>query len=204
MKRPEPVTMETPRTKVVPLSPNHAPDLFRVGAEEEIWTYLSGEPFAIQADAEAYIAAVLEARQQQSRIAFAVLDRESGLVVGTTSYYDIRLEHAALEIGHTWYSRAARRTHINTETKFLLLRHAFEELLANRVQFLTDTRNLRSQQAIQRIGAKSEGVLRAHKTYPNGYVRDSAVFSIISSEWPVVASHLRETMDGGAGTGTRS
>ena len=131
------------------------------------------------------------ARQQQTgTVTFSVYDNVSGKLAGGSSYLDIRLNHAALEIGYTWYGKGFRRTHVNTATKLLLLEHAFEALGANRVQLQTDARNESSQVAMARIGAVREGTLRRHKVYPDGYVRDSVVFSVIKDEWAVIKSRL--------------
>jgi RimJ/RimL family protein N-acetyltransferase len=102
--------------------------------------------------------------------------------------------HRRVEIGHTWLAKSAWRTPINTEAKFLLLRHAFETLACNRVQLKTDSRNLRSQAAIERIGAKREGVLRSHMVLPDGHVRDTVMFSILGAEWPAVKARLEQMM----------
>ena len=108
---------------------------------------------------------------------------------------DIQVENRSLEIGGTWYGVAYQHTPVNTESKFLLLRHAFEDLGCVRVQLKTDSRNLRSQRAIERLGAIKEGVLRNHMILPDGFLRDSVYYSIIDREWPGVKAHLDDLMD---------
>ncbi|HRJ48186.1 MAG TPA: GNAT family protein, partial [Opitutaceae bacterium] len=125
---------------------------------------------------------------------FAVIRRADGRAVGSTSYLDIAPEHRRIEIGWTWLGAEARRTAINTECKYLLLRHAFETLGCGRVQLKTDARNLRSQAAIERIGAKREGVLRRHLVMPDGFVRDTVMFSILAEEWPAVKARLEANL----------
>ena len=122
--------------------------------------------------------------------AWAIVDVASGEAVGGTTYLDIALADKRVEIGSTWHGRAFWRTAINTECKLLLLRHAFETLGCNRVQLKTDARNERSQTAIARLGAVREGVLRAQMVMPDGWVRDTVMFSIIKSEWPAVKARL--------------
>ena len=196
MRVPEAVTLEGRRTRVVPLAADHAAALFEIGQSEEIWTYLSSSPFARAADAEAYVSKLLQMRSDGFRVPFAVFDRNSGSLAGISCYLDIRPAHASVEIGSTWYAKQFQRTHVNTETKLLLLKYAFQDLSANRVAFLTDSRNSRSQQALERIGASKEGVLRSHKIYPDGYVRDSVVYSVIVSDWPAIERHLQGLVDG--------
>jgi RimJ/RimL family protein N-acetyltransferase len=114
--------------------------------------------------------------------------------VGTTSYFDIRPEHRGLEIGYTWLGKAYQGTHINPENKYLLLRHAFETLGAIRVQLKTDRRNLQSQAAIAKLGAKLEGTLRKHSIMEDGYIRDAVMFSVIDLEWPEVKAGLERRL----------
>jgi RimJ/RimL family protein N-acetyltransferase len=121
---------------------------------------------------------------------FAMVLRESGQPVGITSYLEIRPAHRGLEIGNTWIARPWQGTQVNPENKYLLLRHAFESLDALRVQLKTDGRNLRSQRAIEKLGALKEGVLRKHMILQDGYVRDTVMYSIIAEEWPRVREGL--------------
>jgi len=142
-----------------------------------------------------WIATALSNQEAGIELPFAIRDLTSGHLCGSTRYLAIVPQDRGLEIGYTWLSASARRTGINTECKYLLLRHAFEMLGAIRVQLKTDSRNLRSQKAIERIGAVREGTLRNHKILPNGYYRHSAYFSVIESEWPGVKENLLKLME---------
>jgi RimJ/RimL family protein N-acetyltransferase len=133
----------------------------------------------------------LAAQARGEGLAFAIIDQGRGEAVGGTTYMDVAMADRRLEIGNTWLGRAAWRTAINTEAKLLLLRHAFETLGCHRVQMKTDARNLRSQAAIERLGAKREGVLRQHLVLPDGFVRDTVMYSVIAAEWPGVKARLQ-------------
>lgn len=121
---------------------------------------------------------------------FAVLEKSSGRAVGMTTYMNIAAENRRLEIGSTWYRKSVQRTPLNTECKLLLLRHAFEELDCIAVEFRTHVMNRASRRAIERLGAKFDGVLRAHMIMANGTIRDTAVYSITAPEWPTVAANI--------------
>lgn len=148
-------------------------------------------PFRDQADVLAWID---EARASSAQIPFAVVHAESGRAVGSTRYMDIRIADRGLEIGWTWYAPSVQRTALNTECKLLLLRHAFEELGAERVQLKTDARNERSRRAIERLGAIREGILRKHMRVRDGFLRDSLLYSIIAAEWPDVRTRLKRML----------
>ena len=124
-------------------------------------------------------------------LAFATVDAASGRVWGSTRFRCIEATHRRVEIGFTFLSASAQRTHVNTEAKYLMLQHAFETWGCNRVELLTDERNQRSRQAIHRIGAKEEGLLRAHMVMRDGFVRNSVIYSITAAEWPEVKTRLR-------------
>ena len=133
---------------------------------------------------------MLRRSENAGDIPFSVYDNTTNRLAGSTSYLDIRPDHAGLEIGYTWYGSDFQRTHVNTAAKLALFRHAFEDLEANRVQLQTDRRNAASQRAIERLGAVKEGVLRKHKTYPDGYVRDTVMYSVTCDEWSTVKERL--------------
>lgn len=122
---------------------------------------------------------------------FSVFDPASGKAVGMTTYMNIEAETPRLEIGSTWYAKSVQRTALNTECKILMLTHAFEELGCIAVEFRTHFINMQSRRAIERLGAKLDGVLRSHLVMPNGTLRDTAVYSIVASEWPTVRAHLQ-------------
>jgi N-acetyltransferase len=194
LMQPEPIILTGRHVRLEPLSPAHAADLAEVGAEAEIWKYLPSSPPSSLAAVEAWIATALDEQARGLRLPFAIIDLRTGRAVGSTSYLDIAPAHRRMEIGWTWLGAPARRTFINTECKSLLLRHAFETLGCGRVQLKTDGRNLRSQTAILRIGAKLEGVLRQHMVLPDGHVRDTVMYSITAEEWPAVKARLASAL----------
>jgi RimJ/RimL family protein N-acetyltransferase len=187
-----PSVLEGRAVRLEPLEERHAEDLFAIGREPSIWTYMPRGPLASLDETRAMIRSVLETSRDGSQWPFATVDRATGRAIGSTRYFDIRPEHRGLEIGWTWLGVAHQRTAANTEQKRLLLEHAFEKLGALRAQMKTDARNLKSQRAIERIGAAREGVLRAHMILPDGYVRDSVLYSITASDWPAVRRRLAE------------
>ena len=178
-----------------PLERRHAADLFAAAARPEVWRFMPIRGFTSARGVTRWIDAALEAAAQGREEPFAIVDRASGRAVGSTRFLDIRLEERALEIGLTWLSPALQRTAANTEAKFLLLRHAFEERLVLRVAFYTDAQNGRSRAALMRLGAVYEGTLRSHRARAiNGYERDSAAYSIIAPEWPSVKARLESKL----------
>ena len=185
----EPVTLKGQHVCLEPVSLAHVPALWHVGAHEDIWRYL---PYAIRSedDMRAYIEAEL-ARQQAGRVVrFVTIAKAIGQPVGSTSYLNVDLQHRRLEIGGTWITPAWQRSAINTEAKYLQLRHAFETLGCIRVEFKTDSLNAQSRQAIARLGATEEGTFRNHMVMPSGRIRHSVYFSITNDEWPGVKAHL--------------
>ncbi|MGH6631190.1 MAG: GNAT family N-acetyltransferase, partial [Burkholderiales bacterium] len=136
----------------------------------------------------------LRAQSAGSDVAFATVRQSDGRVMGSTRFLEIRRPHRSLEIGWTWLAPEAQRTALNTEAKYLMLRHAFEALGAERVQLKTDARNARSRQAILRLGAVEEGTLRKYQTRFDGYVRDTVIFGITAAEWPAVKTRLKDRL----------
>lgn len=194
---PVPIRLQEPGFTVAlePLSLDHAADLCAAGDEDDLWTYLLTQRPRTVGDYRRYIETAFALQHAGSELPFATIDLSTGRAVGTTRYMEILRPHRSLEIGHTWLSAAYRRTRANTECKFLLLRHAFEKLGAVRVQLKTDHRNTRSQTAIERIGAKFEGRLRRHRINPDGYIRDTMMYSIIREEWPEIRERLRALLN---------
>jgi RimJ/RimL family protein N-acetyltransferase len=184
-----PVELEGERVRLVPMEAAHIPDLYEAGKDPAIWTYTTRKVRTPE-DMRDLVEAALRAREQGTELPFVILDKESGRLVGSTRFLNIVAAHRQLEIGWTWLSPAVWRTRVNTECKYLLLRHCFETLGAVRVQLKTDSRNVRSQQAIERIGAVREGVLRRHMILPDGYIRDTVMYSITDLEWPRVKKRL--------------
>lgn len=182
----QPVTLEGRAAKLVPLAAKHADGLALV-AEPELFLYhfppkeLTAAGFAEQIE---------RMNSLPNWLPFAVIEQATGDVLGVTCYLDIRAANRGLEIGFTWIAKRVHGTSINPECKFLLLRHAFEDLQAVRVQLKTDARNLQSQRAMEKIGAVKEGVLRKHVVLSDGYIRDTVMYSIIADEWPAVKAGL--------------
>ncbi|MFD2468506.1 GNAT family N-acetyltransferase [Amycolatopsis silviterrae] len=173
--------------RLEPLTTEHAAGLLDAGTDPAIWAWLSVRQPADLGEAETM---VKDALADPDRRAWAQIDVASGRVAGTTSYYQVVAKHRILSIGHTWIGADFQRTALNTEAKFLLLRNAFEDWGAQRVAWETDNRNLRSQRAIERLGALREGVLRAHRIRPDGTTRDTVLYSMTDAEWPGARARL--------------
>jgi RimJ/RimL family protein N-acetyltransferase len=185
----EPITLEGSYVRLEPLSASHQAALVKAAGDGDLWTL----PYTIVPSKETiadYIEKTLASQALGLEQPFTIVDKQRDGIVGSTRYTQIKPAHRKLEIGYTWLARSAQRTAINTEAKYLLLRHAFESLDCIRVELLTDILNERSQAAILRLGAKQEGILRNHMIMPNGRYRDSVCFSIIESEWPNVRERL--------------
>jgi len=185
--RVEPVVLQGDNVRLEPLSQDHAQGLYNRGRSAADWAYLPRPCFIDLADARQWIDEALNA---PGHLPFAIVEPAKNRAVGSTRYLNIRPEHRSLEIGWTWLGQDWQCTAVNTEAKLLLLTHAFERLGCVRVEFKTDARNLRSQRALERIGASREGVLRNHMIVQGDFVRDSVYFSVIDREWPEVRSRL--------------
>ncbi|MDE2786219.1 MAG: GNAT family protein [Chloroflexota bacterium] len=191
---PQPVTLTGKVVRLEPLDLEHVPDLYDAGADDQIWRYLPRPGFTGLEDAEAWVRQCLTEVSRGGRLAFAVVDLASGKAIGSTSYLDIDRPNRALEIGWTWYGTAWQRTGVNTECKYLLMSHAFEDHSARRVCLKTDSRNERSRRAILRLGAVEEGTWRNHRIAWDGMDRHSVFYSVIDSEWPDVKRRLEDLM----------
>lgn len=192
---PQPVLLEGRHVRLEPLDLAHAPGLFTASQDETIWRWLPAPMFPSVASVEAWIAAALQEQSTGASVAFATVRISDGKPVGSTRFLDIRRPHRALEIGWTWLATEAQRTAVNTEAKLLMLRHAFENQGAIRVQLKTDERNEKSRRAISRLGAVFEGILRNYQTRAHdGYVRNTAMFSITDAEWPAVKTGLESKL----------
>ncbi|RDZ13446.1 GNAT family N-acetyltransferase [Priestia megaterium] len=175
--------------KLVPLEKMHEQGLYEAAKPKEIWEHLPVKVRSLS-DMKQLIKSALIAKHEGRELPFAVFDVKSNSIIGSTRFLDISLPNKRVEIGWTWYHPSAWRSRVNTECKYLLLKHCFEELKLHRVQFKTDVRNNRSRAAIKRLGATQEGVSRKHMVLPDGYVRNSVIFSIIDDEWPFVKKRL--------------
>ena len=183
------VTLDGRNVRLEPLSITYLEQLCEVGLDEELWRWIPTQ-ICSEADLRAYIEAALKGLRQGSMLPFATIEKRSGHAIGSTRYGNIDLKNRRLEIGWTWIAKDWQRTRVNTEAKFLMLRHAFETLGCIRVEFKTDRLNERSHNAILRIGAKEEGTFRKHVITASGRVRDSVYFSIVDTEWSAVKEKL--------------
>lgn len=189
----EEIILEGNTVKLVPMENSHLDGLWDAGHNQSIWEFTSSK-VRNKAEMKKIIVSAIAEREKGTQLPFTVIDKKTGEIVGSTRFMDISEVHKSLEIGWTWYSPEYWRTRINTESKFLLLQYVFETMGLNRVQFCTDSRNVRSQAAIARLGAVREGVLRKHRIIADGYVRDTVVFSILKEEWPKIKRELQEKM----------
>jgi RimJ/RimL family protein N-acetyltransferase len=191
---PQPLPLETLMGRVVWLRPMELSDvdgLIAAATPGELWkSWLTTIPRPDET--AAYVEAALRERAAGTAHPFVIVEQSSQRIVGTTRYAAIRRAHRCVEIGWTWLAEAWQRTGVNTEAKYLLLHYAFETLGCVRVELKTDVLNERSRRAIERIGAKPEGILRQHMIMPNGRIRDTIYYSIIASEWPEVKARLEE------------
>jgi RimJ/RimL family protein N-acetyltransferase len=186
----EPVTLTGKIVRLEPLSEKHIPDLALVGLEPEIWHYMRYGKIEGSEQLAAWVLEMLALRDRGTDLPFAVINLATERAIGCTRYLHIDMANRSLEIGGTWYGLDYQGTLVNTECKYLLIQHAFEHLDCVRVWFKSDRRNLRSQHALEKLGVLKEGVLRNHMILPDGYIRDSVVYSLIPREWPRVKAKL--------------
>jgi len=189
MKKPEPVTLDSEAVRLEPLTLAHADALRAAAADGRLWTLrFTSVPEPDQT--ETYIEAALQGARDGHMLPFAVRERATGTIVGSTRYHDIVPSVERLEIGYTWYAASRQRTPLNTTCKLMLMTYAFETLGAQLVGWRTDNFNFRSQRAIERLGARKDGVLRHHALRRDGTVRDTVMYSLAAGEWPEVKAHL--------------
>jgi len=186
-----PITLTGKHVRIEPMTEAHIPALAEIGVGQGFWHFMLYGDMKTEADMRNWVLDILSRKQD---IPFVVVHLASGRVAGATRYLNIMPNDLGLEIGGTWYGPEFQRTAVNTECKYLLLKYAFESLGAIRVQLKTDSRNLRSQKAIERIGGMKEGVLRNHMILPDGTIRHSVFYSILDSEWEGVKGRLEEMM----------
>jgi N-acetyltransferase len=188
-----PVTLERGPVRLVPLELEHEAGLATAAADGALWN-LRVTSVPEPGQTRAYIEAALRMRAEGHRLAFAVLDAGSGQIIGSSSYHDIVPAVQRLEIGYTWYAASRQRSSVNTTAKWLLMQHAFETLGAQLVGWRTDNDNFASQRAIERLGARKDGVLRHHALRRDGTVRDTVMYSLTAGEWPEVKAHLEHQL----------
>ncbi|MEM1154009.1 MAG: GNAT family protein [Pseudomonadota bacterium] len=182
-----PCVLEGQLVRLEPMTQDHAQGLYNRGRTADDWRFMPRPCFIDLADVRHWID---EAREADNEVPFVIVETDKNKPIGSTRFLNIRLQHRSLEIGWTWLGQDWQRTGANTEAKWLLLSHAFDSLGCIRVEFKTDARNMRSQRALERIGATREGVLRSHMIVQNNTVRDSVYFSVIENEWPAVKERL--------------
>lgn len=189
----QPVTLTGEHVQLEPMLAAHRAALAEVGLDEDLWKWIL-DPVRTPEEMKAYIDAALDQQTRGVSLPFTIVERASGKIVGSTRYANIERVHRRVEIGWTFVARPWQRTAVNTECKYMLLKHAFETLGCIRVELKTDSLNERSRAAILRIGAKEEGIFRNHMITASGRIRHSVYFSVMDSEWPVVKRRLEEKL----------
>ena len=189
-----PVLLEGLQVRLEPLARTHLEGLAAVGLDEELWRWI---PTAVRTREEmaVYIETALSEQEHGASLPFAIVEKATGRTIGSTRYGNIDRTHHRMEIGWTWVAREWQRTAVNTEAKYLLLKHAFETLGCMRVELKADSLNERSRAAILRIGAREEGIFRNHMITASGRIRHSVYSSIIDSEWPAVRARLESKLN---------
>jgi RimJ/RimL family protein N-acetyltransferase len=188
-----PVTLEGRYVRLEPLTLGHVEALSAVGLDADLWRWIP-VPVRTREEMAAYVETALREQASGMALPFVQVEKTSGRVIGSTRYGNIERTHHRVEIGWTWVGRAWQRTAVNTEAKYLLLRHAFETLGCMRVELKTDSLNERSRAAIQRIGAREEGTFRNHMITESGRIRHTVYYSIVDAEWPQVKSRLESRL----------
>jgi len=185
----EPITLRDRGVRLEPLALSHEEGLRLAAADGQLWQ-LRVTSVPEPQDTRAYIETALKGREEGHRFAFAVVDEATGKVLGCTSFHDILPAVRRVEIGYTWYCQSVQRSHVNTTCKLLLLQHAFDTLGCNVVGWRTDNYNFASQRAIERLGAKKDGVIRGHALRRDGTIRDTVMYSMRAGEWPEARAQL--------------
>lgn len=190
----EPVTLVGKHVRLEPMTEAHIPGLTQIGVGQTFWDFMLYGNMETEADMQNWVRDIIARGEKGTDLPFVAIHLASGRVAGATRYLNIMPKDRGLEVGGTWYGPEFQRSPVNTECKYLLLTHAFETLDCIRVQLKTDLRNERSQKAIERIGAKKEGVLRNHMILPDGRFRHSVFYSILDTEWGDVKKNLEAMM----------
>ena len=190
----QPVVLRERGIRLEPLALEHEAGLQAAAADGELWR-LRVTSVPEPENTRAYIETALRMREQGNRFAFAVIEEATDTVLGSTSFHDILPEVKRVEIGYTWYARRVQRSHVNTTCKLLMMGHAFDTLGCHVVGWRTDNFNFASQAAIERLGARKDGVIRGHALRRDGTIRDTVMYSLLAGEWPEVRAHLRYLRD---------
>lgn len=192
---PKPVTLSTDRVQLQPLTMEHLVDFHQAANVDDQWRWIRPNPCTTIEATKQWMQTAFDAQAAGSEVPFAIIDKASGKLIGSTRYLTIRPGDRGLEIGHTWVNSDYHRTHVNSSAKFLLLQHAFETLDALRVEFKTHEMNERSRNAIGRLGAQFEGIMRRNRILPDGSIRNTALFSITDTDWPQVKAKLLKSVE---------
>ncbi len=190
----QPVTLRSNGLRLEPLALAHEDGLAAAAADGQLWR-LRVTSVPEPQETRAYIETALQMREQGNRFAFAVIDEATGRVLGSTSFHDIIPAVRRVEIGYTWYAQSVQRSHVNTTCKLLMLGHAFDQLGCHVVGWRTDNFNFASQRAIERLGAKKDGVIRGHALRRDGTIRDTVMYSLRAGEWPESRAHLLSKLE---------
>jgi RimJ/RimL family protein N-acetyltransferase len=188
-----PVTLSGKHIRLEPLRPAHAPALVEAGRAEEIWTWMPTRPLTA-GTVDPWLEKAVHAESLGREYPFVVVRLADDRVIGSTRYLDVQEDDRTVEIGWTWYSPDAWGGVVNPEAKYLLMRHAFDDWHAIRVALKTDIKNVHSQAAIKKLGARYEGTMRNQRIRPDGSYRDTVIFSVVESEWPAVKARLEERL----------
>jgi len=189
------VVLDGYKVQLEPVHEGHIDQLSQYSAEEEIWQFMTFAHLAAKDDLVSWTLSAMQANELGSEMNFAIIDQTTQKAVGATSLYRVVPEHRRMELGKSWLGAPYRRTRINTAAKLLLLSHAFETVGANRVELNTDIRNLRSQRALERIGATRDGILRAHTIMRDGFVRDTVNYSFTRFEWAYAKTRIMALLE---------
>lgn len=190
MKWLEKTVLQSENIKLIPLEEQHVHDLALAASDGNLWELWYTSVPDDQTISK-YVQKAIEENRNDTSLAFAVIHKKTNTVIGTSRYTNATSEHKRLEIGYTWYAETYQKTYVNTECKLLMLQYAFEKLHTIAVEFRTNWYNFQSRNAILRLGAKQDGILRNHQILPDGTLRDTVVFSIIESEWPACKKALK-------------
>jgi RimJ/RimL family protein N-acetyltransferase len=188
-----PITLTGDHIRLEPMRPRHAPALLEAGRDQAIWSWMPARPLTAES-MDRWLEKAVQAESQGREYPFVVIRLADNRVIGSTRYLDVQADDRAVEIGWTWYSPDSWGGLVNPEAKYLLMRHAFDDWHAIRVALKTDINNLHSQAAIKKLGARYEGTLRNQRIRPDGSYRDTVIFSVIESEWPIVKASLEERL----------
>lgn len=192
---PQPVLLEGRHVRLEPLARRHLPGLLEAARDPGIFQFFLTPPLGNEGEMTRWVDQILKGQAAGTDVGWVTVRCSDGRMVGATTFLDIRRPNRGLEIGNTWLAPEAQRTALNTEAKYLQLRHAFEDLGAWRVQLKTDERNARSRAAIERIDAKFEGILSKYQVRYDGFVRNTAMFAIVAEDWPAVKARLEAKLN---------